>query len=507
MNSEDDQKDKADIRFAAVVAVVSGALYIFLPSIIGKVIALFLLAAFGWQVAYEGATILSARLTEPHHRTYQIAAAFVAPLILSLVFVFSSDTLDASAFFFGGWSLYDLSIAGILFFFGWVGGDQLNPKHPFRAYWVAATIMFVLNLMGHTGVTGIDEYNGEGTRLAVDSKQASAAAETGYYFFHYLYQVAIVYSGMFAHRIRENFWTWKRHRIDVPKVPEDAHELEKVLRALIDHSVNGIIRFRWGEDEDGENVLVSIFANTAAGRFLGSDADDLVDRVAPELIRLATSGMDSEAADDIVRRFEIAISRGDSLDIEVHRVNRGEDRWLRMICEPVGDDFAATFVDISDRKVKEKKMESIAFSDPVTGALNRRGFERAAAKRLATSDDDATGALLFIDLNDFKEVDDRYGHEIGDQLLRVAAERVRESLRSHDIIGHRRDYQFLALVPDVKADTAHKLAAGLAQGLEEPYVIGDKTLHCAASIGLALYPDNANTLTGLLREAHALRRC
>jgi hypothetical protein len=221
MSSEYNQKDKADIRFTAVVAAVSGALYIFLPSIMGKVIALFVLAVSGWQVAYEGATILSARLKEPHHRNYQIAAAFVAPLIMSLVFVFSSDTLDASEFFFREWSLYDLSIAGFLVYLGWVGGDRLNPKHPFRAYWVAATIMFVLNLMGHTGVTGVDDYYGEGLRPGVDSKQASAATETGYYFFHYLYQVAIVYSGMFAHRIEENYWAWKSRRNDVPKVPED----------------------------------------------------------------------------------------------------------------------------------------------------------------------------------------------------------------------------------------------------------------------------------------------
>ena len=85
--------------------------------------------------------------------------------------------------------------------------------------------------------------------------------------------------------------------------------------------------------------------------------------------------------------------------------------------------------------------------------------------------------------------------------MRIAAERLKKSLRSQDIIGRPGGDEFVALVPDVDATIADRLAVRLAEGLEEPYVIGDKTLHCAASIGLALYPENANTLTGLLREA------
>jgi diguanylate cyclase (GGDEF)-like protein len=146
-------------------------------------------------------------------------------------------------------------------------------------------------------------------------------------------------------------------------------------------------------------------------------------------------------------------------------------------------------------------MESIAWSDPLTGVLNRRGFERDAAQRLTDSPDDATGALLFIDLNEFKDINDKYGHTVGDQLLTIAAERLRKSLRSCDIIGRPGGDEFVALVPDVTANVADKLARRLTDALEAPYNIGSETMQCAASIGLALYPDNANTLTGLLREA------
>ena len=109
-------------------------------------------------------------------------------------------------------------------------------------------------------------------------------------------------------------------------------------------------------------------------------------------------------------------------------------------------------------------MESIAWSDPLTGVLNRRGFERDATQRLSDSPDDATGALLFIDLNEFKEINDRHGHTIGDQLLTIAAERLRKSLRSCDIIGRPGGDEFVALVPDVQPDTAEQARAAADQG-------------------------------------------
>lgn len=288
---------------------------------------------------------------------------------------------------------------------------------------------------------------------------------------------------------------------DVEKAQSEVRKSEKLLRTLINHSVNGIIRFRWVLTEDGGKKLRSIFANTAAARFLGADADDMVDRPASEIIILATCGMDDDIAADVLRKFEDAVSKGISLDIEVRHRRNSAGRWLRMICEPMGDDVAMTFVDITDGKAKERKMESIATSDPLTGVLNRRGFERKASRRLTESADDATGALLFIDLNDFKQINDKYGHEIGDQLLTIASERLRKSLRSCDIIGRPGGDEFVALVPDVDADVADKLAKRLTSALEEPYLIGREKLQCAASIGLALYPKNANTLTGLLREA------
>ncbi|MGI9220013.1 MAG: diguanylate cyclase domain-containing protein [Woeseiaceae bacterium] len=289
---------------------------------------------------------------------------------------------------------------------------------------------------------------------------------------------------------------------DVEKAQAEIRANERLLRTLIDHSVNGIIRLRWdGNEGDEDRTLRCIFANSAAARFLTTSQDELVDEVAEEIVKLATNAMKPEFSADLTNEFRRAAESGESLDVEVQHHAGSVGKWLRMIVEPFGTDIAVTFVDLTDGKAKEEKMESIAASDPLTGVLNRRGFERDAAQRLRDSADDATGALLFIDLNQFKTINDNFGHEVGDQLLTIAAERLRKSLRSCDIIGRPGGDEFVALVPDVTPDVADKLAKRLTAALEETYTIGSQKHECAASIGLALYPENANTLTGLMREA------
>ncbi len=227
----------------------------------------------------------------------------------------------------------------------------------------------------------------------------------------------------------------------------------------------------------------------------------LVENTGEEILRTASDAMEEKEIEQMVERFTRAALAGESLDIEVRHQAHDGVKWLRMICEPFGNDMAITLVDITDGKAKEQRMQSIATSDALTGVLNRRGFEQHAAQRLTESADDATGALLFIDLNGFKQINDTHGHEVGDQLLIVAAKRLCKSLRSCDIIGRPGGDEFVALVPDVSPARAGKLAERLAASLEEQYSINGLRLQCTASIGLALYPDNANTLTGLLREA------
>jgi diguanylate cyclase (GGDEF)-like protein len=290
---------------------------------------------------------------------------------------------------------------------------------------------------------------------------------------------------------------------DVEKAQREVQSSEKLLRTLIDHSVNGIIRLSWiaADESDEHRELRCIFANAAAGRILDVEPDEMINCSATTVLEMYSKTMDAEDAALLLEQFLEAAQKAEVFDKEVRTEVDGKTRWTRLISEPVGEDVAVTFVDITDGKAKEIHMESIAQCDPLTGVLNRRGFENEASRLLSDSADDASGALLFIDLNDFKKINDQCGHEIGDQLLTVAAARLKSSFRSHDIIGRPGGDEFVVLVPDVTGEVAEKLAVRLTQALEQPYLIGEQTLDCAAAIGLALYPEHANTLTGLLRAA------
>ena len=287
---------------------------------------------------------------------------------------------------------------------------------------------------------------------------------------------------------------------DVEKARKEIGGSEMLQRTLVNHSVNGSIRMRWF-GEGAERSLRCIFANAAAARYLKTSREDMIGLTAGGIINLASSGMDSRDSADLFERFLAAAESGEVIDTEVRVGTDSSQEWLRLIGEPVGDDVAVSLFDMTARKAREIHMESIAWLDPLTGVLNRRGFERDATKRLSNSDDNATGALLYIDLNDFKQINDRCGHEVGDQILTIAAERLQTGLRTHDIIGRPGGDEFVALVSNVTPEVAEKLAARLTRRLEESYIVGAETLHCAASIGLALYPEHASTLTGLLRAA------
>ena len=288
---------------------------------------------------------------------------------------------------------------------------------------------------------------------------------------------------------------------DVQKAQQEVRSSEELLRTFIDHSVNGVLRMRWITDDSGQKSLKCIFANAAAGRFLHSGIQEIVGSNADNIVQLAASGMGAIDRESLLVQFLESAESGNVLDTESKVTLNGTGKWLRVIAEPVGENVAVTLVDVTDRKARELQMESIAVSDPLTGVLNRRGFEQEAAERLTTCSDNSTGALLFVDLNDFKRVNDHYGHLTGDQLLIIAAERIKASLRDEDIIGRPGGDEFVALVPDVSSEDAEELATRLTRSLQSPYLVGEETLNCAASIGLALYPQNATTLTGLLRSA------
>jgi diguanylate cyclase len=142
-----------------------------------------------------------------------------------------------------------------------------------------------------------------------------------------------------------------------------------------------------------------------------------------------------------------------------------------------------------------------ARTDELTGLPNRRGLLERVERELADVSTDRPLALLLLDLDGFKEVNDGLGHHAGDDLLRQVGSRLRPLLRPADTLARLGGDEFAVLLPDTGPDNAEVVAHKLSRGLGAPFSVGDVRLHVGGSFGVAAAPDLAGTVEELLRCA------
>jgi len=146
-----------------------------------------------------------------------------------------------------------------------------------------------------------------------------------------------------------------------------------------------------------------------------------------------------------------------------------------------------------NHKRQHEALATASRTDPLTGCLNRRGFEeRAAAEIGAMRRRGSSGAIVALDIDHFKPVNDRFGHAAGDELLCWVASTLQRSVRAADAVGRLGGDEFAILLPEIDADQARASADRLGEALRE---------RAPASIGLAFYPDDGQELEELTRRA------
>ncbi|MEO7464125.1 MAG: EAL domain-containing protein, partial [Nitrosospira sp.] len=161
--------------------------------------------------------------------------------------------------------------------------------------------------------------------------------------------------------------------------------------------------------------------------------------------------------------------------------------------------------DITERKASEQRILNLAHYDSLTSLPNRALLAdrmQVAIKRAARQS--IRLAVLFVDLDRFKPINDSLGHDIGDQLLKGVAGRMQASVRSVDTISRVGGDEFVILLSEIEtADDAARVAEKLIKGLSQPYAIEGHELLITASIGICIYPENGKQSNALLRNADA----
>jgi len=160
---------------------------------------------------------------------------------------------------------------------------------------------------------------------------------------------------------------------------------------------------------------------------------------------------------------------------------------------------------VAERKRLEAKLERLADYDSLTDLLSRRRFLEMVAQQLNQAlRYDLPGALLFVDLDDFKSVNDRLGHRGGDQILVGVARLLDSRLRESDILGRLGGDEFAVFLPHADRGRAESVAAQLLDALRSYRAdVGGTTVRSAASIGIALVPEHGSSLAELLSHADA----
>ena len=192
----------------------------------------------------------------------------------------------------------------------------------------------------------------------------------------------------------------------------------------------------------------------------------------------------------------------------------GGTQWAELIKVPMRDS-AGTIIgllgaihDISARKEAQDRAQHLALYDPLTNLPNRRYFtDRLEASLAAATRHGTTGALLFIDMDQFKRINDSLGHSVGDGLLQAVGQRLQNVTRQEDMVARLGGDEFVILLPDLAtnfetcARQARLVAEKIHDSLGQPFQFERHQFHVTPTIGISLFPEPGKGVDTVLKEA------
>ena len=204
---------------------------------------------------------------------------------------------------------------------------------------------------------------------------------------------------------------------------------------------------------------------------------------------------------------------GEPQEVSMHgplqnRVQGAPPKYYRLrassVREPRADFSGQVLViqDVTEERTRHLLVERMAYSDALTGLTNRRGLLERGEALLERAEAGGQNVMLFyLDLNRFKNINDTLGHAAGDQLLVQAAERLQNAVKEDDLLARLGGDEFALVAPGLGETDAQRLAERLLAELRRPFTLQGHTLHVDASVGVAVYPYNGESVDSLLKCA------
>jgi diguanylate cyclase (GGDEF)-like protein/PAS domain S-box-containing protein len=274
----------------------------------------------------------------------------------------------------------------------------------------------------------------------------------------------------------------------------DLQRSEERFRSLVRNASDGVVVL-------GEDGLVR-YESPAVERILGRQPDDGVGRP-------LTSEVHPDDRVAVERRLADVAASGGSETLFEFRTLHADGSWrtLEAIAKNLLDDPAVggvvvNYRDITERKALEEQLRHQAFHDVLTGLANRSLFRDRLGHALARA---ARGALptavLYLDLDDFKAINDRLGHAEGDRLLVAVGDRLRAATRAGDTVARLGGDEFAIIIEETDPTEAAQAATRILEALVPPFELGDRHVVARASIGIAIRTADGGDGDELLRRA------
>lgn len=273
---------------------------------------------------------------------------------------------------------------------------------------------------------------------------------------------------------------------------------EKWYKSLYENHLDGIITV------DIHGNIVDI--NPSAHRIIGIDMNDYLNRPAAVLLDLHAEQYREKAK----QLFVSSLQQGKLQMMENAIIHReGHHVYLNSLSVPVIVDGEVKgtyliFRDISEEKRSKEKIQYMAYHDELTGLPNRRQLKRTLEEAISHSAQGSSQfALLFMDIDRFKIINDSLGHAYGDQFLLMVSERLHEAVTGmHVTIARLGGDEFTLICSgDSIGDTSAQIAQRLIEIIQVPYRLKDNDFYVSASIGIAIYPEHGEEAEQLIKNA------